>query len=66
MDDYFLYISAEDLKGQVVLTYNLPVHKEIETTAGTDYELTWRGDEIIGIYPNNDFYPFYPTAEKHN
>lgn len=62
MDDYFLYIPAEELKGQVVLTYDLPVHKETETTAGTAYELTWRGDEIIGICPNSSFYPFYPTA----
>ena len=29
----------------------------------TEHELTWRGDEIVGICPNDDWLPFYPTAE---
>ena len=29
----------------------------------TEHELTWRGDEVVGICPNDDWLPFYPTAE---
>ena len=64
LSESFLTIPESQLTGEVVLTYDLPIHKEIETTAGVDYELTWRGDEIIAICPNSDFYPFYPTAEN--
>ncbi len=42
------------------LTYALPISADIERTDNVDYAITWRGDEIIGISPNSDFYPFYP------
>ena len=61
--DHFLTVSKSLLPGHIVLTYDLPVNTEIETAHGVDYTLTWRGDEIIGICPNSDFYPFYPTGE---
>ncbi len=46
--------------GTIELTYALPITTDIERTDNVDYAITWRGDEIIGISPNSDFYPFYP------
>jgi hypothetical protein len=28
---------------------------------GTEFEYGWRGDEIVGVAPNTDHFPFYPT-----
>ena len=27
-------------------------------------EFTWKGDEILGVYPNSSFFPFYLTLDK--
>ena len=54
-----------EAEGEVVLTYGLPVRKETERSVGVDWVLTWRGDEIIGIFPNSDFYPFFRTGTGH-
>lgn len=58
--DYVL-IPKEKLPGRVVLTYELPVRVETENVAGTDYQLLWRGDEVLGVSPNEVELPFYPT-----
>lgn len=59
LGDYVLV--PKDLHpGTIELTYGLPVTTEIERTDNVDFAITWRGDEIIGISPNSDFYPFYP------
>ena len=47
---------------EIVLQHALPIRQTHETAEGVRCELTWRGDEIIGITPNSDFFPFYPTA----
>ena len=49
------------LPGRIVLTYALPITAHKERTAGVEYEFLWRGDEIIGVYPNTGYFPFYPT-----
>ncbi|MBI2939907.1 MAG: hypothetical protein HYY04_05660 [Chloroflexi bacterium] len=62
----FAYVPASATSGQpgaeIVLMYALPVHTALETTDGVEYEFTWRGDDVVGIHPNSDFFPFYPTA----
>jgi hypothetical protein len=58
--DYAL-VTRDVLPGKVVLSYALPVSTQVERTDGVDYAITWRGDEVIGISPNSDFLPFYPT-----
>ena len=58
----FVLVERNHLPGKVELGYDLPVRKEKEPAAGEEFEITWRGDEIIGICPNTDFYPFFPTA----
>lgn len=62
----FVYLSKERLPGEIVVQYALPARTLHETTDGTDYTFTWRGDEIIGVYPNSDFFPFYPTGQSHS
>lgn len=62
--DEFMVIPKDKLPGEIELTYDLPVYQEDEITDNLEYTLTWRGDEVIGITPNNDFFPFYPTSEK--
>ena len=37
-------------------------HTTEETIDGVTYTCHWRGDEITGIHPNTDYFPFYPTA----
>ncbi|MHB1294431.1 MAG: hypothetical protein ACYC4R_05490 [Anaerolineae bacterium] len=55
------YVSRDLLPGVIVLTYALPPSTVIERTDGIDYEFAWRGDDIMGVWPNSDFMPFYPT-----
>ena len=60
----FIVIPKDKLPGQIELSYDLPVNQEVEITDNVEYTLTWQGDEVIGITPNDDFFPFYPTGEK--
>jgi hypothetical protein len=60
----YAHVSAAHLPGRVTLRYALPERETIETTAtGGEYHIHWRGDEIIGIHPNDPYRPFYPTAD---
>lgn len=61
LGDYAL-VPKDLLPGTIELTYALPVSTEIERTNNIDFSITWRGDEVIGISPNSDFYPFYPDS----
>jgi hypothetical protein len=58
----FVYVQLHKRQSKVEFTYALPVRKVIESIGGTDYALTWRGNDVIGITPNTDFFPFYPTS----
>ena len=57
----YAFLSKDLLPGTIVLTYALPVEIETESIAGVDYQLLWRGDEVMGITPNDFILPFYPT-----
>ncbi len=60
----FAFVPREMLPAKILLQYGLPVRTEVEQTAGVKYTFRWRGDEILGVTPNNDFFPFYPTLQK--
>jgi hypothetical protein len=46
----------------VELRYELPERHTRETMpAGDTYEFAWKGDEIVGVAPNDKPLPFYPT-----
>jgi hypothetical protein len=57
----FVLVSRDVLPAPVVMTYALPVRVEKESIAGVDYEFWWRGDEVLGVRPNDGPLPFYPT-----
>ena len=57
----YLYISKELLPGKIIFRYALPVRTTVEKTMGTEFRYTWRGDEITGVSPNTDLFPFYPS-----
>ena len=44
------------------MEYALPDRRTREKGLGAEYEIFWRGDDVIGIRPNTNFYPFYPDA----
>ena len=57
----FLELGALPAGTKVRLNYALPKRTTHERGQGTDYEIAWRGDDVVGIRPNDTFYPFYPS-----
>ncbi len=52
---------------QIVLHHGLPQRRTTETMPmGDTYEFAWRGDQIIGISPNEWPRPYYPTLDTGN
>jgi hypothetical protein len=46
----------------VEMEHALPERRTKEKGLGAEYELFWRGDEVVGVRPNTNFNPFYPDA----
>ena len=46
----------------VELRYALPRRTSHERVGEMEVEYHWRGDEIIGVTPQSDFFPMYPAA----
>ena len=59
----YAYVAAQDEPTVIEMRYALPTKRTVETTEGIDFTIDWRGDEIVGICSNTDFFPFYPTIE---
>ena len=65
----FAFIPKDLLRvgSQIVLRYALPTRRTTETMPmGDTYQFAWRGDEVMGIFPNKWPLPFYPTLEIAN
>ncbi len=60
----FAYLPSGTAPAEIVLKFDLPIHTHCETTKGTQYRFAWKGDEITGVYPNDEFLPYYPTIES--
>jgi hypothetical protein len=60
----YAYVPARAGAARVVLTYDLPEHTSVEPTDGVDYHISWRGDDVSGIWPNSTASPFYPDAPE--
>ena len=58
----FAFFAGEQMTGPITLTYDLPRSTTEEDIDGTHFTTQWRGDEILGISPNTDCLPFYPTG----
>jgi hypothetical protein len=48
----------------VTVEYAIPEKQTKEKGLGTEFEVHWHGDEVTGVRPNTDFYPFYPEAPR--
>ena len=59
----FIMVPVQEQDVQIKVHYDLPTMTTEEPTDGVAYHLTWRGDEVVGIRPNTDFIPFYPTVQ---
>lgn len=57
----FAFVPEERPQGTVEVFYSLPEKITKDTLRGIEFTYKWRGDDIIGISPNTDFYPFYPN-----
>ena len=59
----FAHVPGNTSPHEIVLVHELPDRKSVEKTERIEFEFTWRGDEITGVCPNSDLFPFYPTAK---
>jgi len=52
-------------RSEVVMSYDLPERRTEELMpSGRRYAFDWRGDEIVGIAPQDGPLPFYPAATR--
>jgi hypothetical protein len=58
----YAFVPGQPPPYDIVLEYALPERTTSETVSGVTFQFTWRGDDIVGISPNTDFFPFYPSA----
>ena len=59
----FAYFPGASHTHEVVVVYDLPERRTTEVIGDAEHEFSWRGDEITGVCPNDDWLPFYPTAD---
>lgn len=60
----FLQVSRDLLRphSQIELSYGLPEKRtEEQMPSGRRYRFRWRGDEIVGVSPQDEPLPFYPA-----
>ena len=57
----FATFGGDCFPGEIHLRYELPRRESKETIMGIEYEYSWRGDEIVGVHPNTEHFPFYPS-----
>jgi hypothetical protein len=63
----YAWISGDQLNqnSEIVLSHELPERTtEEEMPSGRVYTIKWRGDEIVGISPEDEPMPFFPALEK--
>jgi len=58
----FALIPKDLLPAEIVLEHALPERTTEEHTIGMDFTYTWRGDQIVGASPNDDYFPYYPCG----
>ena len=65
----FACVPKEHLQvgAEVALRHALPIRRTAETMpAGDTYQFAWRGDEIVGVHPNEWPLPFYPDLHRED
>ena len=52
-------------RSEIVLSYELPEKEtQEEMPSGRVYTIQWRGDEIVGIDPQDEPMPFFRALER--
>ncbi|MFD0478734.1 hypothetical protein ACFQ0B_68990 [Nonomuraea thailandensis] len=70
--DGYLSIPAPRAGERVTVTFPVPETTSTEIAAGREYQVRWRGDDVIGISPEGTARPMYsgrkvhPTAPRRN
>ncbi|MCF6470582.1 hypothetical protein FAF44_19580 [Nonomuraea sp. MG754425] len=70
--DGYLSIPAPRAGERVTVTFPVPETTSTEVAAGREYQVRWRGDDVIGISPEGTARPMYsgrkvhPTAPKRH
>ena len=57
----FLHLGRRPAGARIVMKYDLPERTTKETDLGTEYTINWKGDDIVGVAPNTDRFPMYPS-----
>ena len=60
----FVVVSKNQFPGVVELRYELPFRKEKEKIGDVEFEISWRGDEVVGICPNTAFLSVLSNCER--
>ena len=63
---HFAWISGDVVSehGEIVMCYDLPEQlTEEQMPSGRCHKFKWRGDEIVGVDPQDSPLPFYPAME---
>ena len=55
----FMRLGAARKGEKIIITFPMMEKKIIETASGLDYEVKWRGDDVVHIDPPGTYYPIY-------
>lgn len=50
-----------DAGARACVSYDTPVERDRESAEGVEYEIAWRGHDVVGISPNPPVRPFYAS-----
>lgn len=64
IENHFALINLPTQESVATIHYELPKKKTTEVDLGVEYTIYWQGNNIVGVSPNQDFYPFYPNAPQ--
>ncbi|GAA3534543.1 hypothetical protein GCM10022419_012490 [Nonomuraea rosea] len=63
--DGYLSIRAPRRGERVTVTFPVPESTSTEVAAGREYQVRWRGDDVIGISPEGTARPMYSGRKVH-
>ena len=55
----FMKLGAAAQGAKITITFPLHERKTVEVASGLEYEVKWRGDDVIHIDPPGTYYPLY-------
>ena len=55
----FMKLGAVTQGSKLTITFPIMERKTVEVASGLEYEVKWRGDDVIHIDPAGTYYPLY-------